>query len=149
MHLAELEKPDVLNSLLPGLGRDWGEILGGSLSTVLYRMMVYATEWEAVAARWAADDHALLQPSEPSWCWMFLMVQNLLKQKVAKNELELCGPLPLCLRVLVRDPIAGLGVLTPTCWPRRLGVSSGSGAASGAILAAGAKAHTADGGDRT
>jgi hypothetical protein len=66
MHLAELEKPDVLNSLLPGLGHDWSEVLGGSLALVIYRMASYATEWEAVAARWAADDHALLQPSEPA-----------------------------------------------------------------------------------
>ena len=91
MHLAELEKPDVLNSVLPGLGHDWGEVLGGSMQIVLYRTVVYAT-WEAVAARWVADDHALLQPSEPGWGLPLLMAQNMLKQKVAKNELELCGP---------------------------------------------------------
>ena len=59
MHLAELEKPDVLNGLLPGLGRDWGEVLG-TMSQVLYQMASYATEWEAVASRWAVEDHALL-----------------------------------------------------------------------------------------
>ena len=106
MHLAELEKPDVLNSLLPGLGRDWKEVLG-SMSHVFYRTASYATEWEAVAARWAADDHALLQPAEPGWCLPLLMVQNLLKQKVAKNELELCGPLSLCLPALLRGPSSG------------------------------------------
>ena len=26
MHLAELPMPDVLNSMMPGLGRDWTEI---------------------------------------------------------------------------------------------------------------------------
>ena len=41
---------------------------------VLDQTAVYATEWEAVAARWAADDHTLLQPSEPSWCLPLLMV---------------------------------------------------------------------------
>ena len=101
MHLAELEKPDVLNGLLPGLGRDWGEILSGSLSNVLYNMASYATEWEAVAARWAADDHTLLQPSAPCWSVVLVMVQNLLKQKVAKNELEMCGPPRLCLCMIV------------------------------------------------
>jgi hypothetical protein len=50
--------------MLPGLGRDWTEILG-ALSGVHYRTASYATEWEAVAARWAADDHTLLQPAEP------------------------------------------------------------------------------------
>jgi hypothetical protein len=33
-HLAELDKPNVLNGLLPGLGRDWTEILGGSLTNL-------------------------------------------------------------------------------------------------------------------
>ena len=99
MHLAELENPDVLNSLLPGLGCDWGEAII-STGMVLYRTAVYATEWEAVAARWAADDHALLQPSEPGWTLVLNVVQNLLKQKVAKNELKLCGPSRVCPRVL-------------------------------------------------
>ena len=97
MHLAELEKPDVLNSLLPGLGCNWGEVIPG-LDLVLYRTAVYATEWEALAARWAADDHALLQPSEPGWCLPLLMALNLLKTKVAKNELELCDPPRLSAR---------------------------------------------------
>ena len=103
MHLAELEKPDVLNSLLPGLGRDWGGVLG-SMASVLYQTASYATEWEAVAARWAADDHALLQPSEPGWCFPLMMVQNLLKMKVAKNELELCGPPRLSARASMGSP---------------------------------------------
>jgi hypothetical protein len=103
MHLAELEKPDVLNSLLPGLGRDWGGVLG-SMTPVLYHMTVYATEWEAVAARWAAGDHALLQPSEPGWCLPLLMALNLLKTKVAKNELELCGPPRLSARASMGSP---------------------------------------------
>ena len=89
MHLAELPKPDVLNSMLPGLGRDWAEILV-SLSVVYYRTASYATEWEAVAARWAADDHTLLQPAEPCWLIPLLYVNNMLKQTVAKKELELC-----------------------------------------------------------
>ena len=89
MHLAELPKPDVLNSMLPGLGRDWTEILG-SLSLVYYRTASYATEWEAVAARWAADDHTLLQPAEPCWLLPLVYVSNMLKQTVAKKELELC-----------------------------------------------------------
>ena len=90
MHLAELPKPDVLNSMLPGLGRDWAEIIV-ALSSVCYRTASYATEWEAVAARWAADDHTLLQPAEPCWLLPLTYVGNMLKQTVAKKELELCG----------------------------------------------------------
>ena len=94
MHLAELPSADVLNSMLPGLGRDWTEILS-SMGHVYYRTASYATEWEAVAARWAADDHTLLQPAEPCWLGPLMYVGNMLKQTVAKKELELCdSPLP-------------------------------------------------------
>jgi hypothetical protein len=44
-----------------------------------------------VAARWAADDHTLLQPAEPCWLWPLTTVGNMLKQTVAKKELELYG----------------------------------------------------------
>ena len=107
MHLAELPKPDVLNGMLPGLGRDWTEILA-SLSSVYYHTASYATEWEAVAARWAADDHTLLQPAEPCWnpcrrspCWLgpLMYAGNMLKQTVAKKELELCdSPCLVCTK---------------------------------------------------
>jgi hypothetical protein len=89
MHLAELPKPDVLNSMLPGMGRDWTEILA-SMGSVYYRTASYAVEWEAVAARWVADDHKLLQPAEPCWLTPLAYAGNMLKQTVAKKELELC-----------------------------------------------------------
>ena len=82
----------MLNAMLPGLGRDWTEILGGSLSQLFYYLAAYIMEWEAVAARWARDDHALLQPATPCWVLPVIYAMNLLKQKVAKKELELCGP---------------------------------------------------------
>ena len=50
-HLAEFDKPDVLNGMLPGLGRDWNEILGGSQTGVFGLLSAYAMEWEVVAAR--------------------------------------------------------------------------------------------------
>ena len=78
--------------MLPGLGRDWTEILGGSMSAPFHYLAAYIMEWEAVAARWARDDHALLQPAAPCWTMPVLYAVNLLKQKVAKKELELCGP---------------------------------------------------------
>jgi len=82
----------VLNAMLPGLGRDWTEILAGSLSQLFYYLAAYTMEWEAVAARWARDDHALLQPAAPCWALPVVYAVNLLKQKVAKKELELYGP---------------------------------------------------------
>ena len=88
--------PDVLNSMMPGLGRDWTEILG-ALSVVYYRMASYATEWEVVATRWVADDHTLLQPAELCWFGPLIYAANMLKQTVAKKELELCGdPVSFC-----------------------------------------------------
>ena len=41
MHLAELPKPDVLNRMLPGLGRDWTEIIS-SLTGVYYHTVSYS-----------------------------------------------------------------------------------------------------------
>jgi hypothetical protein len=118
IHLAELAKPDVLNGMLPGLGRDWSEITP-ALSVVYYRTASYAMEWEAVAARWAADDHTLLQPAEPCWLWPLLYVGNILKQTVAKKELELCGS-PPCMPRLHQGLSCDTGAqeLTVTCQPR-------------------------------
>jgi hypothetical protein len=78
--------------MLHGLGCDWTEILGGSMTQPFYLLAAYIMEWEAVAARWARDDHALLQPAAPCWAIPVVYAVNLLKQTVAKKELELCGP---------------------------------------------------------
>ena len=90
-HLAELGKPDVLNGMLPGLGRDWTEILGGSQASVFASTNAYVMEWEAVAARWARDDHALSQPTMPCWVLPAIYCIMLMKGKIAKKELELCA----------------------------------------------------------
>jgi hypothetical protein len=143
MHLAELPKPDVLNSMLPGLGCDWTEILG-SMGNVYYRTVSYAAEWDAVAARWAADDHTLLQPAEPCWLLPLGYVGNMLRQTVAKKELELCGSLLShlhqgrscgCRCARANDHVAAM------C---RLGVTSGTGAATGALYKSGAKESAAE-----
>ena len=86
----------MLDAMLPGLGRPWGEILAGTQAQLFINFVVYAAEWEAVAARWGADDHTLLQPAEPCWLLPLLYVGIMLKQTVAKKELELCGG-PPCL----------------------------------------------------
>jgi hypothetical protein len=89
-HLAELGKPDELNPMMPGLGRDWSELCGGTQTAVYYGMCTYATQWDMVAARWVEGDYAILQPLQPCWHFPIILVHNMLKQKVAKNELELC-----------------------------------------------------------
>ena len=62
------------------------------MTQMFYYLAAYIMAWEAVAARWARDDHALLQPAAPCWAMPVIYAVNLLKQKVAKKELELCGP---------------------------------------------------------
>ena len=94
-HLAELDKPDVLNGMLPGLGRDWTEITP-SMSTAFFSFAAYALEWEAVAASWARDEHALLQPATPCWMTSAMFSIMLMKGRTAKKELELCA-LPTAL----------------------------------------------------
>ena len=143
MHLAELPKPDVLNSMLPGLGRDWTEIIG-ALSGVYYHTAQYAMEWEAVATRWAADDHTLLQPAEPCWLLPLLYVGNMLKQTVAKKELELCGgPLSRLHQGWSRHCgcARANGHAAAT---RRLGITSSTGVTTGALFASGAKEPAAE-----
>ena len=79
----------MLDAMLPGLGRPWGDILGGSQMNLFHNLAAYAAEWEAVAARWANEDHALLQPASPCWIMPIMYAVVLLKQTVAKKELEL------------------------------------------------------------
>jgi hypothetical protein len=117
MHLAELPKPDVLNNMMPGLGRDWTEIIG-TLSNVYYRTAQYAMEWEAIAARWAADDHTLLQPAEPCWLTPLMYVGNMLKQTVAKKELELYGSSLLVSFAKGGRGMVGARELTVAWWAR-------------------------------
>ena len=81
--------------MLPGLGRDWAEITP-SLGNVFMGLAAYALEWEAVAASWARDEHALLQPAAPSWAQPAIFSIVLMKGKIAKKELELCA-LPTAL----------------------------------------------------
>jgi hypothetical protein len=89
--------------------------------------------------------HTLLQPAEPCWVTPLIYAGNMLKQTVAKKELELCGgPLvSFATRMVVRHGgcarANGHAVAT-----RRLGVTSGTGAALGALLPSGAKGPAAE-----
>ena len=88
-HLTELDRPNKLNDMLPGLGRDWTETLMGSQAIVFHCLGAHVMEWEAVAARWARDDHALLQPATPCWIMPAIFCIAAMKSKTAKKELEL------------------------------------------------------------
>ena len=81
----------MLNKMLPGLGRDWAEIFGGSQAHIFQNLIAYAMEWETVVARWARDDHALLQPATPCLMTAASFCIALMKTKIAKRELELCA----------------------------------------------------------
>jgi hypothetical protein len=94
MHLAELGKPDVLDTMLPGLGRGWSEMLAGSQNNIFGWSAAYTMQWEAVAARWAHEDYTFLQPALPCWIMPLVYVISLLKGTVAKKQLELCAPSP-------------------------------------------------------
>ena len=65
MHLGEFGPSEELNGMLPGLGQDWSKFMVAQ-STAVYHQLVYASQWEMVAARWAEGDDALLQPQGPS-----------------------------------------------------------------------------------
>jgi hypothetical protein len=111
---------------------------------VYYRTASYATEWEAVAARWAGDDHTLLQPAEPCWLIPLLYAHNMVKQTVAKKELELCGgPLSRLHQGWSRHCgcTRANGHAAAT---RRLGVTSSTGIVAGALMASGTKEPAAE-----
>ena len=130
-------------------------------------MLVYASHWEFVAARWVAGDYVLLQPLYPSWFGPLAMVQNLLKQKLAKKELELCDTparttvcsWPMMLILVCQGKYWRLThtSLKGTRYARvatscMLGVASGTGAAAGALWTGGGKAAAdaaADGAEQT
>ena len=69
--------------------KSWGEVLAGSQANLFNNFVAYAAEWEAVAARWADEDYALLQPASPCWIMPIMYATVVLKQAVAKKELEL------------------------------------------------------------
>ena len=79
----------MLDAVLPGLGCPWDEILAGSQNYLFHNVAAYAAEWEAVAARWANEDHEMMQPASPCWILPVMYAAALLKQTVAKKELEL------------------------------------------------------------
>ena len=103
--------------MLPGLGRDWTDILAASQPQAFQFLYAYIAEWDAVVARWARDDHVLLQPRAPCWVVPVGFCITLMKGKIAKKELELCAvptihhyPVPFAIEL--SRPQLTVGVLT-------------------------------------
>jgi hypothetical protein len=153
MHLAELGPADELDAMLPGLGRSWASTLG-SQSAIFGNIVVYARQWEAVAAAWARGDHALAQPVMPSWDIPLLYASGLLKKKVAAKELELCvsQTIPRVPPCIIAESSFNRRCLThnvrvlPATY--RLGVTSAGGVGT-TIYASGGKALAAEAADQT
>ena len=145
-----LDRPDVLNSMLPGLGRDWTEILGGSQAVIFYWVVVYAMEWEVVAAHWARDDHALLQPATPCWNTPAMFCNALMKAKTAKKELELCVDCDHANHssICSADSQVTLDRMLCTCVNApcvcRLGVTGSTGVIQTTLMSSGGKALAAE-----
>ena len=83
-------KPEALDKILPGLGRNWAEPTGGSATNVFTHMQTHAAQWEAAAARWAEDDHTQLQPTEPCCIYPMHILAALMMQSAQAKELEQC-----------------------------------------------------------
>ena len=127
--------------MLPGLGRDWAQIIA-SLSTVCLRTNTHAMEWEAVPARCVADDHTLLQPAELNQLAQPALVRRQPSEANCREEgARAVRPPPVSSapRVVVRQGgCARARAKGRVAATRRLGVTSGtSAAATGALFAAG------------
>ena len=82
-------RPDILDNISPGLGHGWAGPLGGSTTNIFHAMQTHTSQWEAVAARWAEDDHTQLQPTEPCWVRQVVTLTMLMNQSTQAKELDL------------------------------------------------------------
>ena len=89
-HLNESIAPTRLDSLMPGIGRDWTSFMG-SLTNTFLLLRVYAAQFESLVARWEQERFDLMQPDSPgsNMVLMFLILEQL--KDVAKKEVELVG----------------------------------------------------------
>lgn len=78
---------------MPGLGRGWEGALGGTTTNAFNQLVTHVAQWEAVATRWAEDDHTQLQPTEPCWIGPANRLLMVMMQTTQAKELELCARL--------------------------------------------------------
>ena len=107
-------KADVLNTIYPGLGHDWSELLFGTTTNLFYLLANYATQWEAIAACWTEGDYTLLQPAEPCWAHQLTIIVSIMAQTVTAKELELCAAHPpLCAKRRLFSSICANAAVCP------------------------------------
>jgi hypothetical protein len=90
MHLNESLPPARLDSLLPGIGRDWTSFIG-TLTVVYQHLPIYAAQFESLVVRWEQEQYDLLQPDSPSLHNVLVQISTEVLKSVASKELELVG----------------------------------------------------------
>ena len=89
-HLSEPTATNVLNKMMPGIGRDWSFI--GSTSALFNTLQIYLGQFESLLVCWARGEWERLQPSAPGvqFGLQVLVSINMLKA-VSTKEGELIG----------------------------------------------------------
>ena len=84
-HLNEPTTTDVLNKILPGIGRDWSFL--GTTSAVFYNIQIYLAQLESLLVCWARGEWERLQPNAPGVhvVMMLLVSMHMLKVVSAKE----------------------------------------------------------------
>ena len=89
-HLSEPTATNVLNKMMPGIGRDWSFI--GTTSALFNILQIYLGQFESLLVCWARGEWERLQPSAPGvhFGLQVLVSMNMLKA-VSTKEGELIG----------------------------------------------------------
>ena len=89
-HLSEPTATDVLNGMMPGIGRDWSFL--GTTSNLFYTLQIFLGQFESLLVCWARGEWERLQPSAPGVYFglQVLVGMNMLKA-VSTKEGELIG----------------------------------------------------------
>jgi hypothetical protein len=89
-HLNESLAPARLDSVLPGIGRDWASLLG-TLTNLYFQLHVYAGQFESLVGRWEQERFDLLQPDSPGLHTILMFLSLEQTKDVATKELQLLG----------------------------------------------------------
>ena len=89
-HLSESTATDVLNGMMPGIGRDWSFL--GTTSALFNTLQIFLGQFESLLVCWARGEWERLQPSAPGvhFGLLVLVAVHMLKA-VSTKEGELIG----------------------------------------------------------